>query len=783
MINQSINKKFEFKCTHCSSFYSFELFQTNVLYFGVFLLVSTEDGYLGILCNECKKISINKYSLDEVHYVWNKLNASNEMTCTVPYGQTDFISLRTTQLAYNSFSNYSYQNPHLFYRDGIVISVGNSNNIKTLNQKQIYNQMLIEPNDYYLSYLNNSNVMGGKIAVYGVKKEDIDRIIELEQQKQKKIIPRYYYLSELLESGDEYCLPKKEHIFRQPAIVTIKQNLGSDKEKRTLYENINFLYLIEKAEKLLNVIEFDQREPDEELSTYEPSSENIMHNIIGSEDIISTKFDFLRYEFGIEMCDYHPEVGEYLSEGYIATTKDVMDFFNTLSKKDLNLFRCQNKDHSDEINPEIKDNFGLVERNYESIIDLLWRNFLDKNIQNILQKKSRDYRIKYTEEAAQIGFSTLSIAKLTFDYIYQIGELIKNKDSAKSISKDESEEVIQKIKHLENTYPTIKNIISSDYRMNEIKQDIIELYSQHDEPVLILGENGTGKELILEAIRETSKTPTDKVIKINCAALNDTLVESELFGYKKGAFTNASKDTIGKIEAANSGILFLDEIADLPHNQQAKFLRVLQEKTICRLGETKERKVNFRLICATNKDLDEEIQNRRFRADLSFRLKKGFTICIPNLSERCQDDIVTLSNYFLKNYNEKTGKTRVLSSNSIETLKAYHWPGNVRELEGVIFENAARSKQDIIEIDTSKFEPDSKNKMSKKQKPPKKLSLSEKQNRRDDEFFRVLKKNNWHRKKTADEMGVTYQTVYRRSLKLIAAGFKIPLSPYRRNRS
>lgn len=401
----------------------------------------------------------------------------------------------------------------------------------------------------------------------------------------------------------------------------------------------------------------------------------------------------------------------------------------------------------------------------------------------MLREKNRDYRFIYIEKASQIDFSTLSIAKLTFTYIEKIGELIQNQDSSKKISLKAPKPLLNKIRQFEIRYPTLKKIISIDSKINEIKEDIATLYGKCNKSVLILGENGTGKELIAEAIRETSQALTNKVIIVNCANFIDTLLEADLFGYKKGAFTGAIKDTIGKIEAAKNGILFLDEIGDLPLNQQAKFLRLLQNKTITKLGDTKEIKVNFRFICATNKDLFEEIQNGRFRRDLYFRINKGFRICIPPLRERYPDDIEALSNHFLNDYNKKNETKKLLSSNSIDNLKSYHWPGNVRELEGVIFRNAAHSKKDIVEIDTSEFETYSENKVNKKKKSSKQPSLRDKQNRKDDEFFRVLRKNNWHRGDTAKELNVSEQTVWRRMKKLIKSGYEIEQSPFARNKT
>lgn len=204
-----------------------------------------------------------------------------------------------------------------------------------------------------------------------------------------------------------------------------------------------------------------------------------------------------------------------------------------------------------------------------------------------------------------------------------------------------------------------------------------------DASVLILGESGTGKELVARAIYQHSKRKDRPFLAINCAAIPDTLLESELFGHEKGAFTGAERKRIGKFEQCSGGTLFLDEVGDMSPMTQAKILRLLQDQTFERLGGNETVQTNVRLIAATNSDLDALVAEGRFRKDLYFRLT-GFTIRLPPLRER-DDDLVRLIEYYLKRFaRELERRPPSLSPEALAALRAYRWPGNVRELQSVL---------------------------------------------------------------------------------------------------
>lgn len=228
----------------------------------------------------------------------------------------------------------------------------------------------------------------------------------------------------------------------------------------------------------------------------------------------------------------------------------------------------------------------------------------------------------------------------------------------------------------------IEGIVGNSQKMIEAV-GILKKVSPSNVTVLILGESGTGKELIARAIHYNSPRRAKPFTAVNCAAIPENLIESELFGYEPGAFTGASTRNIGLFEATNGGTIFLDEVGDLPLLTQSKILRVLQDKEIRRLGGRENLKVNVRIIAATNKELEKEVANKKFREDLYYRLKV-VTIELPPLRER-KEDIPDLINFFIKKYNQEFGKRiKGMDENAVKALKEYHWPGNIRQLESVI---------------------------------------------------------------------------------------------------
>ena len=225
-------------------------------------------------------------------------------------------------------------------------------------------------------------------------------------------------------------------------------------------------------------------------------------------------------------------------------------------------------------------------------------------------------------------------------------------------------------------------MVGASEEMQEV-YSLISKVAPSDSTVLILGETGTGKELVARSIHEASARHHKQMVRINCAALPPTLMESELFGHEKGSFTGALERRIGKFELAADSTLFLDEIGEMPLDLQVKLLRALQEREIERVGGKHPIKVNVRIVAATNRDLEKEVQDGRFRSDLYYRLNV-FPITLPALRNRKQD-IPTLVSYFIERFGQHTGrKNPQISQKALESLLRYSWPGNVRELEHLI---------------------------------------------------------------------------------------------------
>lgn len=246
---------------------------------------------------------------------------------------------------------------------------------------------------------------------------------------------------------------------------------------------------------------------------------------------------------------------------------------------------------------------------------------------------------------------------------------------------------------LQQGVTALAGLITRDPGMQKICR-LIERVSASDVSVMLLGESGTGKEVLAQGLHETSKRE-GRFVAINCAAIPENLLESELFGFEKGAFTGASKTTVGKIETAHKGTLMLDEIGDLPLSLQAKLLRFLQERTIERIGGRQEIPVDVRVVCATHQDLKTQIREGRFREDLFYRLAE-VVVDIPPLRDRL-GDAVLLSHAFLKKFSADLRRPGLrLSEGALEAIAAYAWPGNVRELQNVLKRAAIMADDQLV---------------------------------------------------------------------------------------
>jgi two-component system, NtrC family, response regulator len=246
-------------------------------------------------------------------------------------------------------------------------------------------------------------------------------------------------------------------------------------------------------------------------------------------------------------------------------------------------------------------------------------------------------------------------------------------------------------------YATIDNIIGQSSSIREAKE-LALMAAPTDAPVLLLGETGTGKEVFAQSIHTSSKRKAKTFLGLNCSAFNKELLENELFGHKAGAFTGAIKEKKGLIEEANEGTLFLDEIGDMPLDLQARLLRVLETGTFIKIGDTRQIKVNIRVIAATNRNLQHEIKEGRFRSDLYYRLNL-ITIILPPLRER-QDDIPLLAEYFVKKITESAYQhVKGMTPAFVERLQQNDWQGNIRELRNVIERSLIVCKTPLLNVE------------------------------------------------------------------------------------
>src|ERR1700732_400307 len=279
-------------------------------------------------------------------------------------------------------------------------------------------------------------------------------------------------------------------------------------------------------------------------------------------------------------------------------------------------------------------------------------------------------------------------------------------------------------------------------------------------PVLIQGESGTGKDIIARMIHANSPWKTGPWVKVNCPAIPGTLLESELFGYEKGAFTGAYGTKPGRVEMAHRGTLFLDEISELDLGLQSKLLQLLQDGQFCRIGAQEDKKVEVRVVCATNRKLEVEIENGTFRQDLFYRINV-VNLQMPPLRER-RGDIEDLVVYFLEYYNRKYNcRAKSLSNELMNSLSKYHWPGNVRELENLIKRYVILGNEDVITTDLVAGEREYFNPDINLDGPIslKKLTRQATRELERKVILKVLHNHHWNRKQAAKTLNISYRAL------------------------
>jgi DNA-binding NtrC family response regulator len=311
-------------------------------------------------------------------------------------------------------------------------------------------------------------------------------------------------------------------------------------------------------------------------------------------------------------------------------------------------------------------------------------------------------------------------------------------------------------------------IIGASPKMVDIYKKVAKI-ARIEAPVLVVGESGSGKELVARAIHTNSNRVKAPFIVINCGALTETLLESELYGHERGSFTGATSGRKGLLEAAGGGTVFLDEISETSLSFQVKLLRVIQEREIRRVGSNETVHVDIRLIAATNRDLREMVRNNQFREDLFHRFNV-FTIALPPLRDRKQD-IPLLASYYLKIFTERNGKIVRLAADAVEAMKRYPWPGNVRELKNTLERAITFNDTGVIQADELEFgdanqadttppsgHPDSE---GRGEESTGSLDSMEKEH-----IIKVLKETGGNKKKAAEILGIERRTLYNKAKRL-----------------
>ncbi len=397
----------------------------------------------------------------------------------------------------------------------------------------------------------------------------------------------------------------------------------------------------------------------------------------------------------------------------------------------------------------------------------------EKNTSLIVNDTSSDPRFS-SEISTQIGFPTTSILAVPMclkDRCVGVIEILNKKGGKKFTEEDREwleifstqaaiavqnafsfQKVRDELNVLQDKVQSVQgyHTFVGESRPIKEKLQIALKAAETDSSVLLLGESGVGKELFAEQIHLGSPRKAGPFIRVNCAALPEGLLESELFGHVKGAFTDAVSDRRGRFELADGGTIFLDEIADMPLSLQAKLLRVIQQRTFERVGASESTSVNVRIIAATNRELEKEVAEGRFRSDLYYRLNV-LPIRIPPLRER-REDIPILAEFFLKKHSSETKKQlRGFTDDAMEALLAYAWPGNVRELENAVERSVVFSREDYVSAEALTLTPGT----ALADEAYARRSLKEALNIFKKHFItKALESNGWHQTRTAKALGI-----------------------------
>jgi len=434
--------------------------------------------------------------------------------------------------------------------------------------------------------------------------------------------------------------------------------------KRHLQEILNQEF-IHRQETLYKVIRFDQGDHSISLLVEITSLEYIDQFFLSvdfAEEIL--KFVFLNPYEGMNVVD----------------TEGIIRYMSPTHEKFLGI------EHGKAIGAHVKD---IIENTRLHIVAKTGKAEIGKS-QEMMGQERIVARIPIRKNGKVVG----AVGKVMFKDLYQLRDMTRKLESLLT----EVDYYKRELTNLRQTTFSLDAIIGKSPKIEKMKEEIIKA-AQVDLPVFILGDTGTGKELVAHTIHNLSQRWRNPMITVNISAIPSELFESELFGYEPGSFTDAhKKGKVGKFELANGNTIFLDEIGDLPCEIQSKLLRVLQGGYVEKIGSKKLVRSDFRVVSATNKDIDSLLENNRFRLDLFYRINT-LTIYVPSLRER-KEDIPVLTKYFINEFNRKYHlQVKGVTDEVMEKFKVYHWPGNVRELENEIGRGCSFSNSEILALE------------------------------------------------------------------------------------
>ena len=372
----------------------------------------------------------------------------------------------------------------------------------------------------------------------------------------------------------------------------------------------------------------------------------------------------------------------------------------------------------------------------------------------LIKERSQETMVVLMTAYANVDLAVESLKKGAFDFVlkpWDNDKLLATLQKGLAMVRSNTQQ--SKLQSLsKNGLVPQEHVLGKSQAFKEVLH-LVEKVADTQANVLLLGENGTGKYVIAKMLHQNSARKDNIFVHVDLGSLNENLFESELFGHAKGAFTDAKEDSLGRFELADEGTLFLDEIGNLPMHLQSKLLTVLQTKKVVRLGESKERTVNVRIICATNMDLHQMVAEQRFRQDLLYRINT-MEIVLPALRERT-GDVALLAHHFLEKNKRKYQKGRLqFSMEALNAMEKYHWPGNIREIEHIVERAVILSEENEIQESDLRFGP-----AVTPEETVKNLNLEATEKHL---IQLALKKHTGNVSKAAKELGITRAALYRR---------------------